>query len=165
MKSANNSSGVNGATIMARGTTESVVKEAYRLEIQAGQNIIHAADDAHETLRLLIFSALSAAKELSVNYYKDIYHFDAKAALVQIIEKEYPRLAEKTVALQLGMFATNWKMPTPLKPAKVRSYARSSREHSLTKDSKRMVGSESKCHVQQAPKSLLLTLTKTLPYS
>jgi hypothetical protein len=150
---------------MARGTTESVVKEAYQLEIQAGENIIQAADVARETLHLLIFSALSAAKELSANYYKEIYHFDAKAALVQIIEKDYPRLAEKTVALQLGMFATNWKMPTPLKPAKVRSYTRSSRKYDLTKDSKPMGVSESKCLVRPAPKSPLSTLTRTLPYS
>jgi hypothetical protein len=104
---------------MARGNVESVVKEAYRLEVQAGKNIIQAANHALDTLQLFIFSALSAAKRLSNNAYSKIYHFDAKAELVDLIESDFPNVAAKTAVLQLGMFATNWRMPTPLKPTKV----------------------------------------------
>lgn len=96
-----------------------MVKEAYRLEVEAGKNIIDAANHALGTLQLLIFSALSAAKKLSAQTYQHIYHFDAKAELVDLIESNYPELAEKTAVLQLGMFASNWAMPTPLRPTKV----------------------------------------------
>ena len=96
-----------------------MVEEAYRLEIEAGKNIVHAAQTVVDTLQVFIFSALSAAKQLSGDAYKLIYHFDAKAEAVEYIESNFPDLAKKTAALQLGMFATNWRMPTPLRPTKV----------------------------------------------
>ncbi|KAK5030403.1 hypothetical protein LTS07_005187 [Exophiala sideris] len=112
--------GVNGAAIMAEGKVASVVEEAYRLELQAGKNIVAAADTATDTLEVFILSSLSAAKHHSDHAYQLIYHFDAKADVVKFLESTYPTLARKTAALLLGMFATNWQMSSPLRPTKVK---------------------------------------------
>ena len=113
------SRGVNGASIMARGDVTSIVEEAYRMERESGKNIINAVNSTIESLDLFILSSLSAAKKLSKGRYETIYHFDAKADNVEYLQAAYPKLAQKTAVLQLGMFATNWSMPTPLKPTKV----------------------------------------------
>jgi len=89
------------------------------MERQSGKNIVNAVNSTLDTLDLFIFSSLSAAKKLSKNKYEKIYHFDAKADNVEYLQETYPKLAQKTVVLELGMFATNWRMPTPMRPTKV----------------------------------------------
>jgi N-acetylneuraminic acid mutarotase len=96
-----------------------VIKEAYRIEQASGKNIVNAVAKNIETLDLFIFSSLSAARKLSNDRYQTIYHFDAKAETVEYLEADHPELVEKTVALQLGMFATNIFVPTPMRPTKV----------------------------------------------
>ena len=68
------------------------------------------------TLELFILSALSAAKRISGGKYAEVYHFDAKADIIDLIRASHPELAKKTAALQLGYFATNWMGPTPIRP-------------------------------------------------
>ena len=104
---------------MARGNTPSILEEAYRMERRSGKNIVDAANSTIDSLELFIFSSLSAAKRLSQGEYKHIYHFDAKAETVEYLQITYPILAGKTAALELGMFATNWRQPNPLRPTKV----------------------------------------------
>jgi len=104
---------------MARDNVPSIVEEAYRMELQSGKNIVHAVNSTLDSLDLFIFSSLSAAKKLSKNKFEKIYHFDAKADNVEYIQETFPGLAQKTVVLELGMFATNWRMPTPLRPTRV----------------------------------------------
>ncbi len=70
------------------------------------------------TLEKFIFSALSAVKKISKGKYSHVYHFDAKAEIVDSIRADHPDLAKKTAALQLGFFANNWKGPSPIRPAK-----------------------------------------------
>lgn len=110
---------VNGASIMARGNNPSVLEEAYRMERSSGKNIIDAVNSTIDSLKLFILSSLSAAKRLSQGEYKQIYHFDAKADNVEYLQTTYPILAGKTAALELGMFATNWRQSNPLRPTKV----------------------------------------------
>ena len=89
------------------------------MERQSGKNIVNAVNSTLDSLDLFIFSSLSAAKRLSKSKYEKIYHFDAKADNVEYLRETFPSLAQKTVVLELGMFATNWNMPTPLRPTKV----------------------------------------------
>jgi len=118
LQPANYSSGVNAVSLMQKGVP-SVVAEAYRLEQIQGKNLVHAVATALDSLDLFIFSGLSAAKDLSGGEFKQIYHFDAKAETIQYLEANYPELAPKTAVLQLGMFMTNTRAPSPLKPTKV----------------------------------------------
>ena len=97
----------------------SIVDEAYRLEQIQGKNLVHAVATTLDSLDLFIFSGLSAARELSGGEFNKILHFDAKAETIQYLESTYPQLATKTAVLQLGMFMTNTRAPTPLKPTKV----------------------------------------------
>lgn len=81
---------------------------------------MHAAETILDTsLELFIFSGLSAAKRLSGGEFRKIYHFDAKAEMVEYLEARNPRLAERTAVLQLGMFLTNTRAPSPLRATKV----------------------------------------------
>jgi hypothetical protein len=71
-------------------------------------------------LEKFIFSSLSATKRISGGKYTAVCHFDAKAATIDLIKADYPELARKTLELQLGLFANNWRGPTPIRPTKVR---------------------------------------------
>lgn len=97
----------------------SLIEEAYRLERVQGDNLLAALATIQDTLELFIFSGLSAAKRLSDGDFQHIYHFDAKAEIIDYLEEHYPALVPKTVELQLGMFNTNLRLPAPVRPTKV----------------------------------------------
>lgn len=89
------------------------------MEKNQGQNLLRALDAIQDTLELFIFSGLSAARRLSGGEFQKIYHFDAKAELIEDLETTHPHLVSKTYELQLGMFMTNLRRPGPMKPTKV----------------------------------------------
>ena len=78
----------------------------YNLELQRGKNIAAAASGI-PSLERFVLSTLSAAKELSGGKYKQILHFDSKAAVVSHIESEVPKLAAKMSTLQVGFYYVN----------------------------------------------------------
>ncbi|KAH7305483.1 hypothetical protein B0I35DRAFT_471582 [Stachybotrys elegans] len=82
---------------------------SYDLELQQGKNIADAAASVVPTLDKFIWSSLSDATKWSKGKYTGVYHFDCKAHVVDYINEFYPRLAEKTSVLQMGLFMTNWK--------------------------------------------------------
>ncbi|CZT09590.1 related to nitrogen metabolic regulation protein nmr [Rhynchosporium graminicola] len=82
---------------------------AYELEVQQGKNVVDAAATAVDSLDLFIWSTLSHAKKWSKGKYSGVYHFDSKAVVTEYLNEKYPKLAEKTSLLQLGIFITNWK--------------------------------------------------------
>jgi hypothetical protein len=103
-------------------TDQTVLEKVYEMELQQGKTIVDAVSTIlNTTLERFIFSTLSATKRISQGKYSHVYHFDAKAAVVDDIAMNRPALAEKTTALQLGFFANNWKGPTPFRPTKVSS--------------------------------------------
>jgi len=89
------------------------------MELKQGQNIVKAVlTILPTTLEKFIFSTLSATKNISKGKYSNVYHFDAKADVIDSIKANHPDLAKKTAALQLGFFTNNWRGPTPIRPAK-----------------------------------------------
>jgi hypothetical protein len=87
------------------------------MELTQGLNILTAVlTILPTTLDLFILSTLSAASRISHGKYTQVYHFDAKAAIIDRIRISHPALAKKTAALQLGYFASNWMGPTPMRP-------------------------------------------------
>jgi hypothetical protein len=100
-------------------SNRTVLEKVYDMELTQGQNIIEAAlEILPTTLEKLIFSTLSAARKISKGKFTNVYHFDAKADVIDNVKLNHPDLAKKTIALQLGFFANNWKGPTPIRPAK-----------------------------------------------
>jgi len=96
-----------------------VLEKSYDMELKQGQNIVEAVlTILPTTLEKFIFSTLSATKKISKGKYTSVYHFDAKAEVVDSIKTNYPDLAKKTATLQLGFFANNWQRPTPMHPTK-----------------------------------------------
>jgi hypothetical protein len=88
--------------------------------LKQGQNIAEAVLTILDTtLDVFIFSTLSAAKRISGGKYTKVYHFDAKAKVIDDIEAFHPDLAKKTAAIQLGFSADNWRRPTPIQPTMV----------------------------------------------
>lgn len=89
------------------------------MEFKQGQNIVEAAlTILPTTLEKLIFSTLSATKKISKGKFTNVYHFDAKADIIDSIKANHLGLAKMTTALQLGFFANNWRGPTPMRPVK-----------------------------------------------
>ncbi|GKT90375.1 nmrA-like family protein [Colletotrichum tofieldiae] len=88
---------------------QSLEQWGYELEVKQGKNLADAVAEV-ESLELLIWSTLSAARKWSNGKYQNIFHFDSKAAVVQYIEETYPSLFRKTSLLELGLFVTNWKI-------------------------------------------------------
>ncbi|GJC85351.1 nmrA-like family domain-containing protein 1 [Colletotrichum liriopes] len=88
---------------------QSLEQWGYELEVKQGKNLADAVAEV-ESLELLIWSTLSAARKWSNGKYQNIFHFDSKAAVVQYIEETYPNLFRKTSLLELGLFVTNWKI-------------------------------------------------------
>jgi hypothetical protein len=98
----------------------SALEKVYDMELKQGQNITEAVlTILNTTLDVFIFSTLSAAKRISRGKYTKVYHFDAKARVVDDIKAFHPDLAKKTATIQLGFFANNWRGPTPIQPTKV----------------------------------------------
>ncbi|PWY96679.1 NAD(P)-binding protein [Aspergillus sclerotioniger CBS 115572] len=68
---------------------------AYAKEIQQGKNAALAASTI-PTLERYIYSALGPMKKHSGGKYPHSYHWDAKAEIVEFIERKLPGLAERT---------------------------------------------------------------------
>ncbi|GKT41492.1 NmrA-like family domain-containing protein 1 [Colletotrichum spaethianum] len=98
-----------GASSPQLRPNQSLPEWCYELEVQQGKNLVDAAAEV-DSLEIFVWSTLSAAKKWSAGKYKNIYHFDSKAAVVEHIESAHPDLFKKTSFLELGLFMTNWKM-------------------------------------------------------
>ena len=100
------------------------VHKSFQSELFQGQNLIRAVETAFTaaTLDLFIFSGLSAAKKISHGEFQRVYHFDGKSETVEYLESrwadKHPDYLDKTAVLQLGMFVTNSKAPTPMSAKK-----------------------------------------------
>ena len=96
---------------------QTINEYCYDLEVQQGKNVADAAATV-ESLDRFILSALSYTKKLSKEKYTQVYHFDAKAAIVEYVRETHPNLAAKMSVVQAGMYMSNWNMMP--KPAKVK---------------------------------------------
>ncbi|PNP47845.1 hypothetical protein TGAMA5MH_00897 [Trichoderma gamsii] len=99
---------------------QSLREWCYETELRHGKNIADAVATV-DTLDLFIWSSLSDAKKWSGGKYTGVYHFDAKAHVVDYIHNEYPTLAKKMSILQMGLFITNWKWGQAAVPWEKRS--------------------------------------------
>ncbi|KAL7912347.1 hypothetical protein GGI35DRAFT_492245 [Trichoderma velutinum] len=93
----------------------------YETELQQGKNIADAVASTIDTLDLFVWSSLSDAKKWSGGQYAGVYHFDSKAHVVDYINNEHPKLAQKMSILQMGLFITNWKWGQAAVPWEKRS--------------------------------------------
>ncbi|KAH6685469.1 hypothetical protein F5X68DRAFT_262701 [Plectosphaerella plurivora] len=87
---------------------------AYDVEVQQGKNIVDAANATIDTLDRFVLSTLSHTKKWSGGKYAHNFHFDAKWMAVEYLKSTYPKLAEKTSYLQVGLYLTNWQGFKPL---------------------------------------------------
>lgn len=81
----------------------------YDLELQQGKNIADAAASVG-TLERFVFSGLVNIKQITEGKYTWVYHFDAKAAVMEYIKTSLPELNSKSSELQLAEYATNWRV-------------------------------------------------------
>ncbi|KAG4434409.1 hypothetical protein IFR05_010105 [Cadophora sp. M221] len=86
-------------------------------EFEQAKSLIDAVATNTSTLELFVLSTLSDTKGLSKGKIQYNLHFDCKWAAVEYLKEKYPELWKKTSLLQLGIFASNWKIPynTPRK--------------------------------------------------
>ncbi|KAH7073089.1 hypothetical protein BKA63DRAFT_446388 [Paraphoma chrysanthemicola] len=105
--------------IIAKGGTRPVNELATEREFEQAKRLIDAAAANISTLDRFILSTLSDCKGLSGGKVQYNLHFDCKWAAVEYLQERYPELWEKTSLLQMGIFASNWKIPyyTPKKQA------------------------------------------------
>lgn len=103
---------------LARGVT--INEYAYAIEVDQGVNVAQAAADPSvlKTLEHYIFSALADVRKWSKEKYTWVYHFDSKAKVVQYIKENLSELHAKTSTVQIGFYATNWKMRGAWQPKK-----------------------------------------------
>jgi hypothetical protein len=101
---------------LAAAEKRTINELAYDVELQQQKNMIHAAAATISTLDRLVFSTLSAARELSKGKYTQVFHFDGKAASVDYLRKSYPDLAKKTSFIHLPLYIEVLK--NELKPTK-----------------------------------------------
>ncbi|KAF2714812.1 NAD(P)-binding protein [Pleomassaria siparia CBS 279.74] len=105
------------ARAAAEGRAANVV--AYDLEVAQGKKMIDAvATTTTATLDRFILSTLSDTRGISRGKFMNNFHFDAKWQQVVYLRDTYPALWQKTSLLQLGIFASNWKMPGAHAPVK-----------------------------------------------
>ena len=90
----------------------------FDLEVQQGKNMADAAAKV-KTLERYVCSSLSDVRKWSKGKYTWVYHFDAKAKVVEYIKDELPELAKKMSVLQIGLYATHWQAAPFLAPQKV----------------------------------------------
>ena len=95
----------------------------YDLELQQGRNIANAAaaESTMKTLKRFVYSSLSDAKRWSGGKYTWVYHFDAKAKVVEYVRQEQTELSERMSTVQIGEYADNWAKFPMLAPQKVKS--------------------------------------------
>lgn len=78
-----------------------------------------AAASTLQTLERFVYSALSNVKKWSKGKYTWVYHSDSKPAVVKYVKEKYLQLNAKMSKLQIGEYASNWKMMPILGPQKV----------------------------------------------
>lgn len=102
----------------ARGMT--INEYAYAVELDQGINVAQAAADGSvlKTLDHYIFSSLADVRKWSKGKYTWVYHFDSKAKVVQHINDNLPELQKRMSTVQIGFYATNWKMRGAWTPQK-----------------------------------------------
>jgi uncharacterized protein YbjT (DUF2867 family) len=105
---------------MFDGTHESdtALQYAFDREVEQGMNVAHAASDHSvlETLEHFVYSSLSDASRCSGGKYTTIYHFDSKARTMDMIKNQFPELAKRMSALQMGHYVTNWQAVAAMAP-------------------------------------------------
>ncbi|KAG9250041.1 uncharacterized protein F5Z01DRAFT_731162 [Emericellopsis atlantica] len=101
----------------AQAENRPVNELATERETEQAKRLIDAAAANVDALDLFVLSTLSDAKGLSQGKIQYNLHFDSKWAAVEYLKATYPALWAKTSLLQLGIFASNWKVPyyTPRK--------------------------------------------------
>ena len=91
---------------------------AYEHELAQAKAIVDAAAKL-EGLQRFVWSALTAAREISRGKYTWVYHFDSKADASEYIKKKHPELWKKTNRVQFGFYATNHSTLPFMRPQKV----------------------------------------------
>ncbi|EAW20560.1 uncharacterized protein NFIA_029920 [Aspergillus fischeri NRRL 181] len=95
-----------------RATRDSTA--AYETEILHGRNAALAAGEV-ASLQRVVYSTLPGMRELSGGKYMNSYHWDAKAEVVKILERE-EGLRGKVSFLVMGAYATNPLILPRVKP-------------------------------------------------
>jgi hypothetical protein len=105
-----------------KATTKGVTinEYAYAVELDQGINVAQAAANSSvlRTLEHYIFSSLADVRKWSHEKYTWVYHFDSKAKVVQHIKESLPELDSRMSTVQIGFYATNWKMRGAWTPQK-----------------------------------------------
>lgn len=78
------------------------------LEFEQGRNIADTASHVPGLQRLIVSMTCSPQK-WSNGLYRTIYHFDAKANMIDYIKEKHPDLAVKMSELNMGAFFRAWK--------------------------------------------------------
>ncbi|EXM15787.1 hypothetical protein V3481_006651 [Fusarium oxysporum f. sp. vasinfectum] len=101
----------------ARAQNRPINELATERELEQAKRLVDAAAANVDALDRFVLSTLSDTKGLSQNKIRYNLHFDCKWGAVEYLKDKYPKLWDKTSLLQLGIFASNWKVPyyTPRK--------------------------------------------------
>ena len=108
---------------MGHTNDREIGEHAYQVEVSRGKAIADAAAavlNKEGKLEKFVWSTLAPVKEMSQGKLTYVYHFDAKAAVDEYIEKTLPALNQKMSRLLVGYYASNWSMGAMLMPKKVR---------------------------------------------
>lgn len=81
-------------------------RHGLEVELQHGKNAADAAEGV-PTLERFVYSALGPMKKVSAGKYPHSHHWDGKAAIVDYIQAECPKLAAKTSYIYMGTYITN----------------------------------------------------------
>jgi hypothetical protein len=88
-------------------------KYAYNVEYRHGKNLADAAATVVDTLvpNGFLVSTLSHAGKRSKGTFKELYHFDAKAAVFpDYVNENHPILAAKMSCIQTGYFFSSYRL-------------------------------------------------------
>ncbi|KAM0445309.1 hypothetical protein ACHAPV_008383 [Trichoderma viride] len=97
---------------------DTALQYAFDREVEQGLNIAYGASDPSVlgTLEHFVYSSLSDASRCSGGKYTTIYHFDSKAKTIDLIKSQFPELAKRMSALQMGHYVTNWQAVPAMAP-------------------------------------------------
>ncbi|EHK39351.1 hypothetical protein TRIATDRAFT_48067 [Trichoderma atroviride IMI 206040] len=97
---------------------DTALQYAFDREVEHGENVARAASDSSvlRTLEHFVYSSLSDASRCSGGKYTTIYHFDSKARTMDLIQSQFPELAKRMSALQMGHYVTNWQAVRAMAP-------------------------------------------------
>jgi hypothetical protein len=103
-------------TYRSPNAAEYASKVSFEREVSHGKNAAIAAADV-PSLEVLVYSALGPMKRASKGKYRNSYHWESKAAIVDYIEHEQPALAKKFSVIYPGAYNTNALLTPRLDPA------------------------------------------------